>query len=115
MWGETGGLEWHQMTPNTLIVKQLEGPATHYRTGVGELYDAARAAARVPAGHPEGYLEAFANIYKNFASCVRARLEGNKPSELDKDFPGIDDGLRGMIFVEKVVENSRGEVKWTVI
>lgn len=113
VWGETGGLEWHQMRPNTLIVKSLEGPAVHYRTGVGELSQAALAAQRIPAGHPEGYLEAFANIYKNFATCVRARLEGNEVDELSKDFPGIDDGLRGMIFVEKVVENSRSDLKWT--
>ncbi|OAV44671.1 oxidoreductase [Lewinella sp. 4G2] len=113
IWGETGGLEWHQQEPNTLQVKSLEGPTVHYRTGVGSLSDAATAAQRVPAGHPEGYLEAFANIYKNFATCVRARLEGTEPDELSKDFPSIEDGLRGMIFVEKVVENSRGNEKWT--
>ncbi len=113
IWGETGGLEWHQMTPNTLIVKQHEGPATHLRTGVGELSDAANAHFRVPAGHPEGYLEGFANIYRNFASCVRARLEGTTPNPLHTDFPSVEDGLRGMIFVEKVVENSRGSEKWT--
>jgi len=113
VWGETGGLEWHQMRPNTLIVKRLESPATHYRTGVGNLSDAANHAHRIPAGHPEGYLEAFANIYKNFAACVRHRLAGTKPSKLEKDFPTVHDGLRGMVFVEKVVENSRGEVKWT--
>lgn len=113
IWGETGGLEWHQMEPNTLLVKSLEDPTVRYRTGVGQLSPVAQAAQRIPAGHPEGYLEAFANIYKNFASCVRARLEETEPDELRRDFPSIDDGLRGMIFVEKVVENSKGEVKWT--
>ena len=113
VWGETGGLEWHQQEPNTLVVKSLEGPAVHYRTGVGELSPAAQAAQRIPAGHPEGYLEAFANIYKNFASCVQHRLAGTEPSELEQDFPTVHDGLRGMRFVEKVVENSRGDAKWT--
>ncbi len=113
IWGETGGLEWHQMEPNTLVVKQLEGPSTYFRTGVGELSDAALAAQRIPAGHPEGYLEAFANIYKNFASCVRARMEGREPTAIERDFPGVRDGLRGMRFVERVVENSRSSTKWT--
>lgn len=113
VWGETGGLEWHQMEPNTLIVKSLEGPSVHYRTNVGQLTPAAMYAQRVPAGHPEGYLEAFANIYKNFASCVQARLAGTEPDPLSTDFPTVHDGLRGMVFVEKVVENSKGTEKWT--
>ena len=114
VWGETGGLEWHQQEPNTLIVKSLDGPTQYYRTGVGsQLTPAALAAQRIPAGHPEGYLEAFANIYKNFATCVQHRLAGTEPSELEKDFPSVKDGLRGMVFVEKVVENSRGTDKWT--
>ncbi len=113
IWGETGGLEWHQEEPNTLIVKQLEGPATHLRTNVGTLSPAAMAAARVPAGHPEGYLEAFANIYRNFAKCVQARLAGTEPDPLHTDFPTVHDGLRGMVFVEKVVANSKGTEKWT--
>lgn len=115
VWGETGGLEWHQMEPNTLIVKNLESPATHFRTGVGNLSEAANHAQRIPAGHPEGYLEAFANIYKNVAACIQHRLVGTTPSELESDFPTVHDGLRGMVFVEKVVENSRGTAKWTVL
>lgn len=113
VWGETGGLEWHQQEPNTLIVKHLEGPATHFRTGVGQLSAAAQHAQRIPAGHPEGYLEAFANIYKNFAACVNHRLDGTTPSELETDFPTVRDGLRGMRFVETVVRNSQSDEKWT--
>ncbi len=113
IWGETGGLEWHQMEPNTLIVKHHEAPASYFRTGVGELYPAAQAATRIPAGHPEGYLEAFANIYKNFAACVQARIDGREPEEISRDFPDINDGLRGMIFVERVVQNSQSNEKWT--
>jgi predicted dehydrogenase len=115
IWGETGGLEWHQQEPNTLFVTHLDGPATYFRTGVGELTAAAQAAQRVPAGHPEGYLEAFANIYKNFAHCVQARLEGKEPDPLHTDFPNVHDGLRGMVFVERVVQNSQRGDKWTNI
>ena len=114
VWGETGGLEWHQQEPNTLVYKRHEQPAILYRTGVGELSEAARAAQRVPpAGHPEGYLEAFANIYKNFAATVRARMDGREPTDVERDFPTVEDGLRGMRFVEVVVENSRSGEKWS--
>ncbi|MCP9234977.1 Gfo/Idh/MocA family protein [Lewinella sp. JB7] len=116
IWGETGGLEWHQQEPNTLIYKRHEQPAIHYRTGVGELSAAALAAQRVPPpGHPEGYLEAFGNIYKNFAATVGARMEGRQPTEIESDFPTVHDGLRGMRFVEIVVENSRSNEKWSKV
>ncbi|WP_232830064.1 Gfo/Idh/MocA family protein [Lewinella sp. IMCC34191] len=114
VWGETGGLEWHQEEPNTLIYKRHEQPAIIYRTGVGELDPAAVAATRIPpAGHPEGYLEAFANIYKNFAATVRAKMDGREPTAIESDFPTVRDGLRGMRFVEVVVENSRRSEKWS--
>ncbi len=114
VWGETGGLEWHQEEPNTLIYKRHEKPAILYRTGVGELAEAAIAAQRVPPpGHPEGYLEAFANIYKNFAATLRAKMDGREPTEIESDFPTVEDGLRGMRFVEVVVENSRSSEKWS--
>ena len=114
IWCETGGIEWHQMEPNTLIVKQHDGPSQLFRTGVGgDLTEAAQRAQRIPAGHPEGYLEAFANIYRNFAATVQARMAGQEASELEMDFPTVQDGLRGMRFVEIVVENSRGSEKWS--
>ena len=112
VYGEKGGLEWHQMTPNTLIVKWLEQPMQILRTGIGELYPESLAAARIPGGHPEGYLEAFANIYKNFAHCVRARLSGKKPDPIYQDFPTVEDGLRGMLFIEAVVASNNSEEKW---
>lgn len=116
IWGETGGIEWHQMEPNTLIVKEHDAPSKLYRTGVGsDLTEAAQYATRIPAGHPEGYLEAFANIYRNFASTVRARMEDRAPTALESDFPTVRDGLRGMRFVEVVVKNSRSEEKWSKV
>jgi len=113
VYGEKGGLEWRQMEPNSLILKWLGEPTQVLRTGVGELCKAANMHTRIPAGHPEGYLEAFANIYRNFAFCVRARLEGEEVDPVYEDFPGIEDGIRGMRFIEKVVASSKSDDKWT--
>ena len=82
------------------------------RTGVGKLYPEAQTATRIPAGHPEGYLEAFANIYKNFAISLRARLEGKKPKAIYMDFPTAEDGVRGMRFIDKVIESGKSKQKW---
>jgi predicted dehydrogenase len=110
IYGEKGGIEWHQQDPNTLIVKWLDKPTEVYRTGMGYLYDAAKSATRLPAGHPEGFLEAFANIYLGFAKAVIAHQLEEKNTTFD--FPTIDDGVRGMQFIEKVVESSKSDLKW---
>jgi len=111
IYGETGGLEWHQMEPNTLIHK-TQDITRILRTGVGDLSPKAQANTRIPAGHPEGYLEAFANIYRNFAHALRARLKGETPEPVHMDFPTVRDGVRGMAFIETVVESSDSEQKW---
>ncbi|MEY4029306.1 MAG: hypothetical protein RL284_2037 [Bacteroidota bacterium] len=108
VYGEKGGIAWRQMEPNTLTVIYQDKPSTIYRTGWAGLEREAIAHTRIPAGHPEGYLEAFANIYRNFAFCIQARLSGEEVDPLYTDFPSIEDGLRGMNFVEKVVA-SKGE------
>ena len=115
IYGETGGLEWHQQEPNTLVVKQLEGPATIYRTGAnhGYLGESAQLHTRIPGGHPEGFIEAFANIYRNFAVTLRSKLEGKDPDPKFIDFPTVYDGVRGMAFIETVVESSKSTEKWT--
>lgn len=112
VYGEKGGLEWRQMEPNTLVVKWLDKPTQLYRTGVGQLYAEAQAHTRIPAGHPEGYLEAFANIYRNFALCVRARVEGKTPDPVYADFPTVEDGVRGMQFIERVIGSGKSAKKW---
>jgi predicted dehydrogenase len=112
VYGEKGGLEWHQMEPNTLLVKWLDQPMQVYRAGSAYLSDITKHNTRVPAGHPEGYLEAFANIYKNFASTVMAKLNGETPSPEMLDFPGVEDGIRGMAFIENVVESNHSDQKW---
>jgi predicted dehydrogenase len=115
VYGTKAGLQWHQMAPNSLVVKWLEKPKEVLRTGVGDLYPESLAAARIPAGHPEGYLEAFANVYKNFAKCVQARLDGVEVDPIYQDFPTVKDGVRGMVFIEKVVASSMSKDKWTKV
>ena len=115
VYGEKGGLEWRQMEPNTLIVKWLDKPTQLYRTGGGQLYPEAQAHTRIPAGHPEGYLEAFANIYRNFALCIRARAEGKTPDPVYTDFPTVADGVRGMQFIESVIGSGKSAKKWIKI
>lgn len=112
LYGTKAGLEWIQTDPNTLRIKYQSAPDEIVRTGVGELSPEAGYNTRIPAGHPEGFLEAFANLYRNFATVVRARLDGTEPNPLALDFPGIEDGVRGMRFVEKVVESSASTQKW---
>ena len=113
VYGEKGGLEWHQMEPNTLIVKWLDAPAQIYRTGNGYISSIAAFNTRIPSGHPEGYLEAFANLYKNFALTLQARLEGKEPTAEMLDFPTVSDGVRGMAFIENVIASGRSTQKWT--
>ena len=112
VYGTNAGIEWHQMEPNTLIVKHGDKPTEIYRTGVGELYPESAAHTRIPAGHPEGYLEAFANIYRNFAKCVQARIDGVTVDPVYDDFPTVKDGLRGMQFIYKVIESGKSDQKW---
>lgn len=115
VYGEKGGLEWHQKEPNTLLVKWLDQPMQVYRTANGYLGAAAAAASRTPPAHPEGYLEAFANIYKNFAGAIRARRAGREATAVENDFPKIEDGIRGMAFIEAVVASSKANAAWTPI
>jgi predicted dehydrogenase len=113
VYGEFGGLEWHQMEPNTLYYKTNEEGTRLIRTNVGTLSPEASANSRFPAGHPEAFLEAFANIYTNFALTLRARLNGEQPTPLRLDFPGVEEGLRGMAFIDTVVASDKSEQKWT--
>ncbi|UII24314.1 Gfo/Idh/MocA family protein [Fulvivirga ligni] len=112
VYGEKGGVEWNHADANTLWVKWLDKPAEKLRTGNDYLSKAAKANTRVPAGHPEGYLEAFANIYRNFAMAVRAQVSGNSFDDHTYDFPGVEDGLMGMKFIDRAVESSNEGGKW---
>ncbi len=111
VYGELGTLQWHQETPQYLHHKTIDGHKI-YQPSVGKLSDSANAHTRIPFGHPEGYLEAFANVYRNFARTVRKRMNGEEPNEFDLDFPTIDDGIRGMQFVETVIASGKASQKW---
>lgn len=113
IYGDKGGLDWEQMEPNTLTLKWIGQPMQVLR--VGTSLDSAVAAhnTRVPGGHPEGYLEAFANIYRNFSLTVRAKANGEKPTPEMLDFPGVEDGIRGMQFIDTVVKAGYDDTaKW---
>jgi predicted dehydrogenase len=112
VYAEKAGLEWRQEDANTLLVKWLDKPTEIYRTGGGYNTSFAAHNTRVPAGHPEGYLEAFANLYRNFVLTVRAKKNGEIPKEEWLDFPGVEEGIRGMAFVENMVESGKSHVKW---
>ena len=116
IYGEKGGIEWAQQEPNTLLVKWLDKPTEILRAGANYtnvLSSFATQNCRTPGGHPEGYLEAFGNIYHNFAQTLLAKLEGKEPTKEMLDFPGADDGVRGMAFIENVVASGESKEKWT--
>ena len=115
IYGEDASLEWHQEHPNELYVNEASAAQQVWRRGND--YVAAKSASaarctRLPAGHPEAFFEAFANNYLNFADTVRAREERRKPTALERDFPGIQEGVRGMKFIEAVVASSAKGSKW---
>jgi predicted dehydrogenase len=111
IYGEKGGCEWFQHEPNTLLLKWTDRPAEIVRTGNGYMSEIAKANTRTPGGHPEGYLEAFANIYNNFSLTVRAKMNGKKPKPEWLDFPTVEDGIRGMQFIDAVVESGYSDKK----
>ncbi|MDD5599241.1 MAG: Gfo/Idh/MocA family oxidoreductase [Victivallaceae bacterium] len=115
VYGTEGGIEWHQVNPNQLVVKSIGKATEIWERGSDYVNNCSKAAARssrIPAGHPEGYLEAFANHYSNFADTVLAKEAGEAPDALMLDFPGVDDGIEGMVFIGKVVESAKSGQKW---
>ena len=114
IYGSRGGLEWRQEEPNTLVVKWPDRPRETVRTGSGNAYlaKASLGATRIPAGHPEGFVEAFANVYLEFARAVRESSEGRPAGGYD--FPSVADGLREVAFVKAAWESQRSTArKWT--
>ena len=104
IYGETGGIVWRQETPNTLTIHRLDGRTEIVHSGGSQIGPDAAFCTRTPAGHPEGYLEAFANLYRDFAAMVRG-----DPAPL---LPGIADGVRGMAFIETAVAASKAQAGW---
>jgi predicted dehydrogenase len=109
IYGSKAGLEWHQMEPNTLLLKQQGQPLQVLRTGQPYMSNEAKELTRLPAGHPEGYLEAFGNLYKMIIADIRRVEAGQKPQG---GYPSVYDGLRGMQFIVKAVESSQKGAVW---
>ena len=106
VYGDRAALHWRQENPNSLGLNHLDGRSETIRAGVPGLGADAAAATRIPPGHPEGYLEAFANLYRDFAGLLRGEGEASL-------VPGIDEGLRGMEFIHQAVASSRAGSAWT--
>ena len=111
--GSLGSISWCQENPNHLEFTPLTGAKQILTRGSDYLCDAAKKASRLPAGHPEAFIEAFANVYVGVAEAIHAQLEGRALQPLEGDFPTLEDGVRGVRFIEKTVESSQSTQKWT--
>jgi len=112
VYGTKAGLDWRQQEPNTLILKAASGTAQTLRTGRSFQSPEAAHMTRVPAGHPEGYLEAFASIYRAFISDIRRRAQGQA---IQHNYPGIQEGVRGLAFVAAAVASSARGSTWVEV
>jgi predicted dehydrogenase len=113
VFGDKGGLEWHQEEPNRLLHRPLGGFAQVLTRGRPGLSKEAKRATRIVLGHPEGFHEAFANLYADAAEAIVARRTGTKPDPLALDFPTVEDGARGIKFVEAAVASHADGGRWT--
>jgi predicted dehydrogenase len=114
VYGEHGGLEWSHVDPNSLLIKMTNQPIQIYRAGSAYLSAAATAFTRLPAGHPEGFIEAFANIYVAFAQAINAH-DSNDNGAAIPEYPSINEGLRGLAFIQAMQTSSNSSDKWTVL
>jgi predicted dehydrogenase len=115
VYGEKAGLEWAQQQPDTLWHLPLGDAPRAIRRGAGGASAVAAHATRIPAGHPEGYLEAFAQLYRDLAEQITARIDGRTPDPASLLVPGIEDGLRGVYFIAAAVASAHADAAWTVI
>lgn len=116
VFGERGMLDWRQEDPNHLVHAPLDGPRMILTRNSPWLSEAARRACRLPAGHPEAFIEAFANLYVGVAADIRSRLAHGVPASIaDADYPRVEDGARGVRFIEKTVESAASAQKWTAM
>jgi predicted dehydrogenase len=108
IWCEEAGLHWRQEQPNRLRVSRRGRPEEIWTPGVDRSYldESAMAATRTPSGHPEGYLEAFANIYRDFAEAVRGRVP------IQPAYASLADGVAGMRFIQAAHDSSAADAAW---
>ena len=112
--GELGMLDWRQEEPNVLIHAPGDGPRRTLTRNTPGLSEPARRACRLPPGHPEGFIEAFANLYQGVASDLRMRAAHGRPAtRAEADYPRIEDGVRGVRFIERTLASAASSQKWT--
>jgi predicted dehydrogenase len=111
IYGTKGAVEWFQETPNTARVSFLDRPSGTISRGRDPMSPRSQSLSRLPSGHPEGYFESFANIYATYLAALAKKLRGEPLEPADLDFPGVDDGVRGVRYIETCVESSaRGSI-----
>jgi predicted dehydrogenase len=111
VFGDKGSLTWFQEEPNDLLYTGLLGRTERIKRGAADLSAAATARTRTPPGHPEGYLEAFANLYSGFAEAINARRESRAPTAIGQHIPLVYDGLKGVAFVDAVVDSAQSDTQ----
>jgi predicted dehydrogenase len=113
--GTDGSIEWWQEEPNRLLHSPGDGPARLLTRGAPWLCESALRASRIPPGHPEGFIEAFANVYLGVAAAIRAHADGRPADPVEADYPRVEDGARGVRFIETVLASAGSEQKWTPV
>jgi len=113
VYGDQASLEWHQEHPNELVLKFGDQPRQIWRRGNGYVTVPGQF-TRVPFGHPEGYLEAFGNVYQEIFRAVRAEV-ANRKIPRNADYPTVDDGLAGMLFIDAVVKSAQKGARWVKV
>ncbi|MDD2869507.1 Gfo/Idh/MocA family oxidoreductase [Neomegalonema sp.] len=111
VYGAKGGLEWAQEAPNQLWFSPYGEPRRLLTRGGAGASPGAASLTRTPAGHPEGYLEAFANLYQDYARAIRRVQAGGSPETPES--PGLAEGLEGMAFIDACLRSSRADAAWT--
>lgn len=111
--GTLGSIEWRQEQPSQLRHTPIDAPRRLLTRGSSWLHAAAQQGNRLPAGHPEGFIEAFANVYAGVMADIRARLEGRRADALAADYPRVEEGARGVRFIERTVASAASQEKWT--
>jgi predicted dehydrogenase len=112
IYGSDGSVQWCQENPNYAEVCYLNKPKVILSRGRDDMYPHAQGYSRIPAGHPEGYFEAFANIYATFCDALAKKQAGEALKAGEMDYPGADEGVRGVKFIEKCVESSKNGAIW---
>jgi predicted dehydrogenase len=112
IYGTKASLEWVEEDPNYCKVAFIDKPTVRLSRGRDKMYPRAQALSRIPSGHPEGYFECFANIYSTFLTALNKKIAGEPLTKDDLDFPNVQDGIRGVKFIEKCVESSKKGAVW---